>query len=107
MFSEESFIARRLQILPLGPSQLDCRHPHAITARAASTGMRCARYSGDACRSPFNPEESILTAFAAPAVKLLASASSSGLLRNTLLAAPVTATRTPCLVAATNTPTSA
>ena len=47
------------------------------------------------------------TAFAASAVKLLPSASSSGLQRNTHGPAPVTATRTPPAVCATNTPTSA
>ena len=47
------------------------------------------------------------TAFAASAVNDLASASSMALARNTLGPAPVTATRTPLLVCATNTPTSA
>ena len=49
----------------------------------------------------------ILTAFAASAVKLFASAFSISVARKTWLFAPVTATRTPLAVCATNTPTSA
>jgi len=49
----------------------------------------------------------ILTAFAAAAVKFDFSASSIGLARNTLLLAPVTATRTPSALWLTNTPTKA
>src|SRR3954469_9037722 len=79
--------------------------PAAATARLARTGIRCARYSGDACRSPFNPDALITTAFAAAAVKLFVKAASNSLERNTDGAAPVTATRTPLAVCATKTPT--
>ena len=53
------------------------------------------------------PVVGIATALAASGVKLLASASSIGLARNTLPFAPVTATRTPPAPRLTNTPISA
>ena len=66
-----------------------------------------ARYSAEPCRSLLMPSTGIFTAFAAAAVKLFARASSIALARNAWLLAPVTATRTPAAVCATNTPISA
>jgi len=66
-----------------------------------------ARYSAVPCRSLLMSVIGIFTAFAESAVKVLASASSISLARKTWLFAPVTATRTPPAVCATNTPTSA
>ena len=53
------------------------------------------------------PVVAIFTLFAASGVKLFASAASISVARNTLPCAPVTATRTPPAVCATNTPISA
>src|SRR5262249_34571269 len=83
------------------------RQPAAATARAAMTGMRCARYSADAWRSPISPVVLTVTDFADPAGHLVPSAPSSSFMRNTHAAPPVTATRTPPEVCATNTPTNA
>src|SRR3954468_20617748 len=90
--------------MPRAPAE---SQPAAVTARLARTGMRCARYSGDACRSPFKPSALTTTDRAASAVKLCVNAASHSFERNTDDAAPVTATRTPAAVFATNTPTSA
>src|SRR6185295_7973087 len=79
----------------------------AATARAAITLIIAARYSAEPCRSPLMSAVGIFTAFAASGVKLFASAFSISVARKAWLFAPVTPTRTPLAVCATQTPISA
>jgi hypothetical protein len=66
---------------------------------------RLARYSGEACRSPIRLPAGTLMPSSAEASNFFASAASISLERNTPSSpAPVTATRTPSLPLATNTP---
>ena len=66
-----------------------------------------ARYSAEPCRSALMSVVGIFTALAASGVKLLASAFSISVARNAWPLAPVTPTRTPPAVWATQTPISA
>src|SRR5205085_10499941 len=78
-----------------------------VTPRCVSTEIRLARYAALACRSLESSLASTFTAAAASGVKLFVSACSSPVCRNTPLPPPVTATRTPLSVCATQTPTRA
>ena len=74
----------------------------------AITVMRCARYSGEACRSLLRPSCFTLMFATASGANFAASAFSISAWRNAHGPAPVTATRTlPPPKSATNTPTSA
>src|SRR4051812_32642903 len=84
----------------------DIVRPGFCNARRAITMTRCARYSGVAFASLSMRKGSRVRPSSASGLKSLLSAASSSRARNTPLApAPVTATRTPSLVRATNTPT--
>src|SRR5262245_24665135 len=99
--SEDAALPRR----PSVSQHVGCLQP---TALLVSTGISAARYSAEPCRSLFRLLASIFTPSQALPDQLAASLSSNGLARNTPLPpAPVTATRTPPLPLATNTPTSA
>src|SRR5262245_58583327 len=84
-----------------------CAQPAAATAGLASTVTRWARYSALPWMSLFRPSAGILMPATASGDQLLASASSIGLQRKAHGPAPVTATRGPDAVWATNTPTMA
>src|ERR1041384_68708 len=79
----------------------------AATARRAITLTRCARYSALAWMSELSPSSLMAISLIASGVKDFASAASISGTRKTLGPAPVTATRTPAGVLATNTPTMA
>src|SRR5687768_2868922 len=80
----------------------------ASTARFAMTVIRCARYSGEACRSLLRPSGFTLMLATDSGANFAPSAFSISAWRNTTGPAPVTATRTlPPPKSATNTPTSA
>src|SRR5208282_4895800 len=80
--------------------------PALATARLAITPTRCARYSALAWISLFSPSCGVAIPAIASAAKLADSAASIAAWRNTPpCPAPVTATRTPPAVFATNTPT--
>src|SRR5262245_9796871 len=79
----------------------------ASTARRAITFTRWARYSALPWMSLFRPSAGTLMSLMASDEKVLASASSIALTRNTLGPAPVTATRTLLPALAMNTPTMA
>src|SRR6185503_6685113 len=80
----------------------------ASTARFAITVTRCARYSGEACRSLFSPSAFTLMPATASGANFAPSAFSMSAWRNAHGPAPVTPTRTlPPPKSATNTPTMA
>src|SRR6185436_2117700 len=66
----------------------------ASTARFAITVMRCARYSGEACRSLLRPSGFTLMLATASGANLDDSAFSISVWRNALAPAPVTPTLT-------------
>jgi putative ABC transport system substrate-binding protein len=80
--------ARELGLKP--PAALLAR----ATARFAITVMRCARYSGEACRSLFSPSGFTLMLATASGANLAASAFSISVWRKAHGPAPVTPTRT-------------
>src|SRR5438445_3179282 len=79
----------------------------ASTARLAMTVIRCARYSGLACRSLLRPSAFTLMLATDSGANFEASAFSMSVWRNAQGPAPVTPTRTLPPKSATNTPTMA
>src|SRR5262249_40580373 len=79
----------------------------AATARLAITPTMWARKSALASPSLFRPAAPTWMPSSASGAHRLASAASMSATRNTLGPAPLTATRTPCAVLATITPTTA
>ena len=79
----------------------------ASTARFAITVIRCARYSGLACRSLFSPSAFTLMFATDSGANFALSAFSMSAWRNAQAPAPVTPTRTLPPKSATNTPTMA
>src|SRR3989449_843200 len=84
-----------------------CYFIAASTARLAMTVIRCARYSGLACRSLLRPSAFTLILATDSGANFEASAFSMSAWRNAQGPAPVTPTRTLPPKSATNTPTMA